>query len=255
MADDVTIDEICITAIADGFRGDGEILCNPIGNVPVIAGRLAKATFESAMVMTDTVSVLAANTIPVGDPDAERLVESWMPYRDLFDIVWSGRRHIVMGASQIDSHGNQNFAAIGDWKKPKVQLLGLRGAPGNLVNNTTSYWIPNHSTRSFVQKVDVVSGPGYDRVSKLSGWIQSNYEIRQVVSNLGVLNFSNQEKRMQLVSCHPTVKVEEIIAATGFELLVPDKVEETRMPTEEELKLIREVIDPHGLRKAEFAKK
>ena len=246
MADDVTIDEICITAIADGFRGDGEILCNPIGNVPVIAGRLAKATFESAMVMTDTVSVLAANTIPVGDPDAERLGESWMPYRALFDIVWS---------SQIDSHGNQNFAAIGDWKKPKAQLLGLRGAPGNLVNNTTSYWIPNHSTRSFVQKVDVVSGPGYDRVSKLSGWIQSNYEIRQVVSNLGVLNFSNQEKRMQLVSCHPNVKVEEIIAATGFELLVPDEVEETRMPTEEELKLIREVIDPHGLRKAEFVKK
>ena len=181
MADNATIDEICVTAIADGFRGDGEILCNPIGNVPVIAGRLAKATFESAMVMTDTVSVLAANTIPVGDPDAERLVEAWMPYRDLFDVVWSGRRHIVMGASQIDPHGNQNFAAIGDWKKPKVQLLGLRGAPGNLVNNTTSYWMPNHSTRSFVQKVDVVSGPGYDRVSELSGWIQSNHEIRQIV--------------------------------------------------------------------------
>ena len=255
MADDVTIDEICITAIADGFRGDGEILCNPIGNVPVIAGRLAKATFESAMVMTDTVSVLAANTIPVGDPDAERLVEAWMPYRDLFDIVWSGRRHIVMGASQIDPHGNQNFAAIGDWKKPKVQLLGLRGAPGNLVNNTTSYWMPNHSTRSFVQKVDVVSGPGYDRVSELSGWIQSNHEIRQIVSNLGVFNFLNSHKRMQLVSNHPDVTIEEIIAATGFELLVPDEVEETRMPTKEELKLIREVIDPHGLRKAEFAKK
>ena len=255
MADDVTIDEICITAIADGFRGDGEILCNPIGNVPVIAGRLAKATFESAMVMTDTVSVLAANTIPVGDPDAERLVEAWMPYRDLFDIVWSGRRHIVMGASQIDPHGNQNFAAIGDWKKPKVQLLGLRGAPGNLVNNTTSYWMPNHSTRSFVQKVDVVSGPGYDRVSELSGWIQSNHEIRQIVSNLGVFNFLNSQKRMQLVSNHPDVTIEEIIAATGFELLVPDEVEETRMPTKEELKLIREVIDPHGLRKAEFAKK
>ena len=255
MADDATIDEICVTAIADGFRGDGEILCNPIGNVPVIAGRLAKATFESAMVMTDTVSVLAANTIPVGDPDAERLVEAWMPYRDLFDIVWSGRRHIVMGASQIDPHGNQNFAAIGDWKKPKVQLLGLRGAPGNLVNNTTSYWMPNHSTRRFVQKVDVVSGPGYDRVSELSGWIQSNHEIRQIVSNLGVFNFLNSQKRMQLVSNHPDVTIEEIIAATGFELLVPDEVEETRMPTKEELKLIREVIDPHGLRKAEFAKK
>ncbi|MAT62848.1 MAG: CoA-transferase [Actinomycetota bacterium] len=255
MANDATIDEVCVTAIADSFRGDGEILCNPIGNIPVIAGRLAKATFEPAMVMTDTVSVLAANTIPIGEPNAEKLVEAWMPYRDLFDIVWSGRRHIVMGASQIDPHGNQNFAAIGDWKKPKAQLLGLRGAPGNLVNNTTSYWIPNHSTRSFVQKVDIVSGPGYDRVSKLSNEIQQNHEIRKVVSNLGVFNFSNSEKRMQLVSNHPDVTVEEIIAATGFELLVPDKIEETRMPTKEELKLIREVIDPHGLRKSEFVKK
>ena len=70
-----------------------------------------------------------------------------------------------------------------------------------------------------------------------------------------VLNFSNQEKRMQLVSCHPNVTVEEIIAATGFELLLPDEIKETRIPTKEELKLIREVIDPHGLRKAEFVKK
>ena len=255
MADDATIDEICVTAIADSFRGDGEILCNPIGNIPVIAGRLAKATFEPAMVMTDTVSVLAANTIPIGEPNAEKLVEAWMPYRDLFDIVWSGRRHIVMGASQIDPHGNQNFAAIGDWKKPKAQLLGLRGAPGNLVNNTTSYWIPNHSTRSFVQKVDIVSGPGYDRISQLSNEIQKNHEIRKIVSNLGVFNFLNSEKRMQLVSNHPDVTIDEIVTSTGFELLIPDGIEETRIPTKEELKLIREVIDPHGLRKSEFVKK
>ena len=178
-----------------------------------------------------------------------------MPYRDLFDIVWSGRRHIVMGASQIDPHGNQNFAAIGDWKKPKAQLLGLRGAPGNLVNNTTSYWIPNHSTRSFVQKVDIVSGPGYDRISQLSNEIQQNHEIRKIVSNLGVFNFLNSEKRMQLVSNHPDVTIDEIVTSTGFELLIPDGIEETRIPTKEELKLIREVIDPYGLRKSEFVKK
>ena len=95
----------------------------------------------------------------------------------------------------------------------------------------------------------------FDRVSELSDWIQSNHEIRQIVSNLGVLNFSNEEKRMQLVSHHPNVTVEEIVASTGFELLIPDEVEETRIPTKEELKLIREVIDPHGLRKREFVKK
>ena len=60
---------------------------------------------------------------------------------------------------------------------------------------------------------------------------------------------------MQLVSHHPNVTVDEIISSTGFELLVRDGIEETRMPTKEELKLIREVIDPYGLRKAEFVKK
>ena len=157
-----------------------------------------------------------------------------------------------MGASQIDAHGNQNLAAIGDWRQPRAQLLGLRGAPGNLVNHATSYWVPNHSTRSFVPTVDVVSGPGYDRVAGLSRFIRDNHVIRRVVSNLGVFDFANDEQRMQLVSVHPGVTVDEVVDATGFELVVPDEVAESRQPTDEELHLIREVIDPHGLRKAEF---
>ena len=64
----------------------------------------------------------------------------------MFDVVWSGRRHIMMGGSQIDQFGNQNFAFIGPPEKPTTQLLGMRGAPGNTINNKTSYWIPNHST-------------------------------------------------------------------------------------------------------------
>ena len=253
MNDPATIDEVCAVAIAEAFRGDGEILANPIGTVPIIGGRLAKATFEPDMVMTDTIAVLAANTLPVGDQNAERLVEAWMPYRDMFDVVWSGRRHIVMGASQIDAAGNQNLAAIGDWRRPKAQLLGMRGAPGNLVNHTTSYWVPNHSKRTFVEAVDVVSGPGYDRVADLSATIRANHEIRRVVSNLGVFDFDNTERRMEVQSLHPGVTLEDVIEATGFKLRIPDEVPETRMPTEAELRLIREVIDPDDLRKAEFA--
>jgi len=256
-SEEATIDEICAVAIAEAFRGDGEILCNPIGTTPIIGGRLARATFEPAMVMTDTVSVLAANPLPVGDDDAERLVEAWMPYRDMFDVVWSGRRHIVMGASQIDAHGNQNLAAIGDWRRPKAQLLGLRGAPGNLINHATTYWVPNHSTRSFVPSVDVVSGPGYDRVAPLSAAIRAGHEIRRVVSNLAVMDFESSgsgggPRRMRLRSVHPGVTVDEVVEATGFELAVPDEVPESRLPTGEELHLIREVLDPQGYRKAEF---
>ena len=250
--DPATLDEVCVVAIAEAFRGDGEILCNPIGTTPIIGGRLARATFEPDMVMTDTVAFLVANTLPVGDAGAERLIEAWMPYRDIFDLVWSGRRHIVMGASQIDARGNQNLAAIGDWQRPRAQLLGLRGAPGNLVNHVTSYWVPNHSPRTFVPSVDVVSGPGYDRVAGLSAAVRANHEVRRVVSNLGVFDFANDERRMQVVSVHPGVTVDQVVEATGFELVLPEVVDETPRPTDEELRLIRGVIDPRGLRRAEF---
>ena len=247
-----TIDEICVVAMAEAFRGDGEILCNPIGTVPILGGRLARATFEPDMVYTDTVAALPANDYPVGVSDAAKVVECWMPYRTVFDIVWSGRRHIVMGATQIDRWGNQNIAAIGDWNRPKVQLLGLRGAPGNLINNTTSFWVPAHSTRTFVERVDVVSGPGYDRMRELGPVASRFHEIRRVVSNLGVFDFETPDNRMRVRSVHPGVAVHDVVEATGFELAGTENVEETRLPTDEELHLIREVLDPNDLRKAEF---
>ena len=75
-----------------------------------------------------------------------RSSSGWNPYRTMFDVVWSGRRHIMMGGSQIDQFGNQNFAFIGVARRSRrTQLLGMRGAPGNTINNKTSYWIPDHS--------------------------------------------------------------------------------------------------------------
>lgn len=249
---DATLDEICVAALADAFRPDGEILCNPIGNVPLCGGRLAKATFAPQLMVTDAVASLVANILPIGVPDAPKVVEAYMPYRSIFDVVWSGKRHVVMGASQIDMWGNQNLAAIGDWRKPKAQLLGLRGAPGNAINHPVSYWIPNHSTKVFVDKVDVVSAPGYDRMRRLPPETSKHFEIRRVVSNLGVFDFQTPDNRMRIVSRHPGVTLDQIREATTFELAVDGDVPESRLPTDEELRLIREVIDPNGTRKAEF---
>ena len=148
--------DICCVAVAECFRGDGEIVANPIGTIPRIGGLLARLSFEPDLVMTDGEAMLT---------DADGHVEAWNPYRSMFDVVWSGRRHVIMGGSQLDPHGNHNFAAIGDMKRPKAQLLGFRGAPGNTVNNVTSYWVPNHGPRVFVAKVDVVTGVGYDRAA------------------------------------------------------------------------------------------
>jgi acyl CoA:acetate/3-ketoacid CoA transferase beta subunit len=242
--------DICVVAIAECFRGDADILVNPIGTSPIIGGRLAKATFAPDVVMTDAVSVLAANTLPIGVADAPRVVEAYVPYRTIFDIVWSGRRHVMMGATQIDRYGNQNIAAIGDWRQPKTQLLGLRGAPGNLVNHTTSYWVPNHGLRSFVETVDVVSGPGYDRMREVGAPGNRFHEVRRVVSNLGVFDFETPDNTMRLRSVHPGVTVDEIVEATAFELVIPDEVPESRVPTNDELELM-DLIDPKGLRHKE----
>jgi len=244
--------DVCVVAIADAFRGDGEIMANPIGNIPMIGGRLARAVFAPDLVMTDGFALLVANPMPIGVDDADKVVEAWNPYRTMFDVVWSGRRHVVMGASQIDPFGNQNFAFIGDWDKPKSQLLGMRGAPGNTVNHTTSYWIPNHSRRVFVEKVDVVSGVGYDRAGKLGDFVRAHHEIRRVVTNLAVLDFATPEHRMRLASVHPGVTVDDVVAATGFDLVIDGDVPESRVPSDEELVVI-EQLDPNELRFQEVA--
>jgi acyl CoA:acetate/3-ketoacid CoA transferase beta subunit len=242
--------EYCVVAVAECFRGDGEIMANPIGTIPAIGGRLARASFEPDLVMTDGEALLIAGPYPIGPTDQAKTVEAWNPYRSMFDVVWSGRRHVMMGASQIDRYGNQNFAFIGSWDQPKAQLLGFRGAPGNTIQNTTSYWIPNHSPKVFVEKVDVVSGIGYDRAAAL-GEAGRFHELRHVVTNLGVLDFETDDHRMRIRSVHPGVTVDEIVAATGFELVVPSDVPETRAPTVDELSLVHEVLDRDGAREKE----
>ena len=94
--------EVCAAAIADCFAGDGEILANPIGTLPVIGGRLAKATVAPELVMTDGEALLIAGAYPISPSDQPKVVEAWNPYRSMFDVVWSGRRHVMMGGSQID---------------------------------------------------------------------------------------------------------------------------------------------------------
>lgn len=249
---DATRAEVCVVALAECFRGDGEIVANPIGTIPMIAGRLARATFEPDLMVTDGEAALVAGDEAFAWPDG-KVVEYYNPYRSMFDVVWSGRRHVVMGATQIDPHGNQNFAAIGaDYGRPKTQLIGFRGAPGNTVNHTTSYWVSAHSARVFVEQVDVVTGVGWDRAVAAGPAATEFFEIRRVVSNLAVMDFGGPDHRMRLVSVHPGVRVDDVVTATGFELAMADQISETRLPTTDELDLIRDVIDPKSLRRAEL---
>jgi acyl CoA:acetate/3-ketoacid CoA transferase beta subunit len=250
--------DVCALAIAECFRGDGERLCNPIGNLPLIGGRLAAASFEPGLALTDGFYTLIDNVPPVGMSEADRLasrtVAHWNPYREMFSLLWQGRRHVMMGATQVDRYGNQNIAAIGDWHQPNRQLLGFRGAPGNTINHTTSYWVPNHSPRVFVESVDVVCGVGYDRAAALGPVASRFHEVRRVVSNLAVFDFEATDAdgvpTMRLRSVHPGVTVEQVVEATGCEVVVPDDVPTSPEPSAEQIAEV-DRLDPKGLRHQE----
>lgn len=245
--------EICVTACADSWSDSGELLAAPIGVLPSVGARLAKLTCAPDLVLTDGEVMLMDELPPFGQTGLDAgVVEGWMPYRRVFDVVASGRRQVMMGASQLDRFGNQNISLIGDWRKPTVQLIGVRGAPGNTVNHRTNYWVPKHSTRVFVEKVDLVSGVGHDRAAASNGSVSWFHDVQVIVTNLAVLDFQTDDHHMRLRTVHPGVTVAEVQAATGF-ALKGDDVPETRLPSEDELRLIREVVDPTGLRDREIA--
>jgi acyl CoA:acetate/3-ketoacid CoA transferase beta subunit len=251
--DQISRAEVCAVACAEAWRGDGEKLASAFGTIPSIGARLARLTFEPELVLTDGEAELIANTASVSAGRDQLVSEGWIPFRRVFDVVWSGRRHVMMMASQIDRYGNQNISAIGDWSKPKTQLIGVRGAPGNSVNHPTSYWVSSHSPRVFVEKVDVVCGVGYDRAAEAGPAATRYHEIRFIVTNLAVMDFDTPDHSMRIRSVHPGVSISDVQAATGFDLGASEDVPETRLPTDEELKLIREVLDPESLRDQEVA--
>jgi acyl CoA:acetate/3-ketoacid CoA transferase beta subunit len=226
--------EVCVVACAEAWRGDGAILASPMGLIPTLGARLARHTFAPDLLLSDGEAFLI---------DPEGNTEGWLPYARVFTMVAAGRRHVMMGAAQIDRYGNQNISCIGDWARPKAQLLGVRGAPGNTVNHPVSYWVPRHSRRVFVEHVDMVCGVGYDR---------GTTDLRVVVTNLAVLDFRTPEHAMRLRSVHPGVELADVLKETGFELVVPADLAVTRGPSAAELDIIRR-LDPDGKRDKEVA--
>lgn len=234
--------EYCVIACADAWRGNGEVLASPMGVIPSIGARLARRTFSPDLLLTDGEAMIVG-------PDGS--AEGWLPYRRHLTMVTGGRRHVMMGASQLDRFGNQNISCIGAWQQPARQLLGVRGAPVNTLNNPVSYWVPKHSKRVFVEKVDMICGVGYDSAAAAGPSATRYHRIPRVVSDLGVFDFETADRAMRLASVHPGVTVAEVREATGFPLALPDEVPCTREPTATELRLIRTVLDPEGRRERE----
>jgi glutaconate CoA-transferase subunit B len=247
---DFTLSELAIVACAELWRHDGEVLATGIGTIPRIAAGLAKLTHNPALLMTDGEAYLIEQPLPLGPREDKPQFSGWMPYSRVFDVVWRGRRHAVVTPTQVDRYGQGNISCIGDFHKPKVQMLGLRGFPGNSINHANSMFIPNHNPRVFVPgEVDVVCSAGYNPARWPDGKVPASLDIRRIVTDLCVLDFGGPEHALRVVSLHPGVTFDEVQAATGFPLTAVSNIPETPRPTAEQLDIIRR-LDPHNLRAA-----
>lgn len=249
-AEEFTLAELCIVAAAEAWRDAGEVLATGIGLIPRLAASLAKSTFSDDLMMTDGEAYLVEDPVPVGPRNGyEPKIESWMSYARTFDNIYGGRRHAMVGPVQVDKYGQCNMGIIGDPKKPKAALLGVRGIPGNSINHTNSMFLPNHSTRSFVDgEVDMVGSVGYNPSRWPGGKKPEFFDINIIVTNLAVLDFLGPDNQMRVRSLHPGVAFDEVQDNTSFDLAKADGLGDTPAPTEDQLTMICDTLDPHDLR-------
>lgn len=250
-----TLAELCVCCAAEAFRDDGEVLATSIGLVPRLGAGLAKLSFAPGLMITDGEAYLVSEPVPVGPRgDYRPKIEGLMTYERVFDIIYRGKRHAMVTPVQVDRFGQMNISVIGDYAKPKAALLGVRGYPGNTVSNANSMFIPNHGKRTFVAgEVDMVGGVGYNPARWPGGEKPKFLDLRRIISNLAVMDFQGPNNQVRVLSLHPGVSFEQVQDNTGFELAVADGLTTTPPPTDEQLKIIRERLDPHDLRAGAIA--
>ena len=250
---DYTSDEIIAVCISRRIE-DGEVVAQGLATPMVAAGfLLAKLTHSPNL---DIVSAIG-----------QAMCQGWAPLGvATIEDLWIKRGIMTVGfvdaacdflphyqpteffrPGQIDAHGNFNNVFIGGrHEKPRLRLPGIGGIPDlTAFSDTVHLYVPRHGRHTFVEKLDFVSGLGHapTRVAG-SGPVY-------LISDLGQFDFEPQSGRMRLISLHAGVPLRRLVAKTGFELIVPDDVPETEPPTAEQLRLLREQIDPLGVRTLE----
>lgn len=239
-----------ICAASQAWKDDGEVLATGIGIVPRLAASISMLSGNTDLMMTDSEAWLVSEPVPVGPRGGyEPRRETWMGFTRIFDNVWSGKRHAMVGPTQIDRFGQANISMIGsDYQKPKSMMLGVRGFPGNSISHANSFFVPSHNTKVFVAaEVDMVASVGYNPERLARGWSFEDIDIRFIFTNLCVMDFGGPGRQVRLVSLHPGVTAAQVQEATGFALHIPDSVPTTADPTPEQLALLAR-LDPHNLR-------
>lgn len=170
---------------------------------------------------------------------------------------WGGPKHTldfgIIRPAQIDQWGNINNSIIGDFNNPKVRLPG-GAAIGDIINACYRViaYIPRHDSRTFVEKVDFITGRGASPSWRNEMDLGAFQGISTIVTDLAVLDFQTDNGRMRVRSVHEKSSIEEVQTNTGFALDIPDTTPITKPPTKKELNILRIKADPLGVRMFDY---
>lgn len=252
MNDKIEIPDLMISAMASEIKNFDTVLHGVSSPLPILAMSVARKTHAPDMVYISGAEGVDAEVDKIYpssfDTRLNRSAVAYFGLHEAFDLAQRGELNVMfLGAAQIDGNGNTNLSVIGDINRPKVQLPG--GAASAFLMPITPkvvVWISRHSEKVFVEEVDFVTGQGYNNRPE-----QYRENELVVISNLGVMNFKNPERKMQIQSYHPGHTIDEIKDKTGFDVLVAPNADKTPVPGPGIIQLINR-IDPDGVRFTEF---
>jgi len=223
--------------------------------LPMIASMLAQKTHAPDLLIIFEAGGLGPlmKELPISVGDSRTICRaiSASSMHDVMSLSQAGYADYgFLGGAQMDMYGNLNTTVIGDHDRPKVRLPGSGGANDvGSFSDKTIYIIANQSKRTFVDRVDFLTTAGYldgpggrERVGLARG--SGPY---RVITQLGVYGFDEETKRLKLISLHPGVSVGEVKQNSSFEIVMPDKIETSYVPDEEDLRILRQEIDPTGM--------
>jgi len=247
--------ELMAIELAAHLRDDDVAVMGTASALPQVACRLAQLTHAPGLwyIAGGTCSVnphLSPVVQSCCDHDLLR-ADTAVPLSDV--VLLEGRGDVLTvffaGGLQIDAYGNCNLVAVGDYSRPSLRGPGTVGLPFLSRVGRVLIYTQSHNRRTFVEKVDFLSGPGF--LGGPAEWASAGLSgggPALVVTPLCTMGFDPESLRMRLVSVHPGVEVDEVRAATGFDLLIPDSVPVTSAPTTRQLSILRD-LDTDGLLK------
>jgi glutaconate CoA-transferase subunit B len=246
--------EMMIVAAARELAGQ-RVCCVGVG-LPNIAVNLAQRTVAPELELVYEAGVFGARParlpLSIGDPTIVTGATAVTSMYELFSFYLQGGLIDVgfLGAAQIDRFGNINTTVIGDYAEPATRLPGSGGACEIAINARQVFVIMRQSTRSFVEQIDFRTSAGNlggaadsERIRREQGWIGRGPSV--VVTDLAIWHF-DETGEMRVDSLHPGVTIDDVRAATGWQPKVSESLGTTPAPTADELRLIREELDPGG---------